>query len=179
MDVEEFEHYLTSDELANFKKILKGSYRTHVESEKADSVISRAFLWAGSEQGNSYWYEIQQRLRKGEPLTSGYLKGHQYMRYFTTVQWGHLCGIAMNFLGAEGYQKWMESVHANIIQFLGCGIPTSEQSRFTLNIRVADSSTYRLSRGYHVTPGEFLTKVEIDRDTYTSTTRIHETYEIR
>ena len=180
MEVEEFESYLTMDELANFKKaLINGSYRTHVESEKADSVISRAFLWASSEQGNNYWFEIQQRLRRGEPLTSSYMKGHQYMGFFTAEQWSNLCAIAMEFLGVKNYQKWMESAHVNITQFLGKGVPTSKQSQFMTNIRVADNSTYRLSRGYQVTPGEFLTKVEIDRDTYTSTTRIHETYEIR
>ena len=177
MKVEEFEHYLTKDELANFKKLLKREerdYHAHVKLERADSVISRAFLWAGTDEGQNYWFEIQQRLRKGEPLTSSYMKGHQYMRFFTAEQWSNLCAIAMEFLGVKNYQKWMESVHVNITQFLGNGIPTGKQSQFMTNIRVADSSTYRVARGYQVKPGEFLTKVEIDRDTYTSTTKAYE-----
>jgi len=183
MEVKEFESYLTMDELANFKKNVEEKklikYHEYIQLKDAKNVIAGAFGWADSEQGHAYWSEIQNRLTKGEPLTSGYLKGHKYMRYFTADQWSELCTIAMEFLGIELYSKWMEGTYTNMTNFLGCGIPTSKQSKFVNNIRVADSKSYRMSRGYQVTPGEFLTKVEIDRDTYTSTTRIHETYEIR
>lgn len=173
MDVEEFESYLTMDELANFKKILKGSYRMHVESEKADGVISRAFLWANTEQGNNYWYEIQQRLRKAEPLIPLHMKGHEYMRFFTASQWGELCSYAMSHLGSENYGPYMNARYATIGSFISQGVPTQYQSKFIINVRIADSSIYRATRGYQVTPGEFLTKVELDRDMYQSTTHIH------
>lgn len=173
MKVEEFESYLTMDELANFKKILKESYHMRVESEKADSVIARAFLWADTDEGHDYWSEIQDRLRKGKPLTSGYLKGHQYMQYFTADQWSNLCAIAMEFLGTEVYSKWMEGTYVNMTNFMGCGIPTSKQSQFITNIRVADSTIFRLTRGYKVKPGEFMTKEDTRASAYTSTTRLH------
>ena len=170
MKVEEFENYLTIDELAKFKNILKESYHMRVESEKADSVIARAFLWSNTDEGHNYWSEIQDRLRKGKPLTSGYLKGHQYMQYFTANQWSDLCAIAMAFLGTEVYSKWMQGTYVNMTNFLGCGIPTSKQSQFITNIRVADSTIFRLTRGYQVKAGEFLTKEDTRSSAYTSTT---------
>lgn len=174
MEVKEFENYLTIDELANFKKNIEEKklikYHEYVQLKDAKNVIAGAFGWADSEQGHAYWSEIQHRLTKGEPLTSGYMKGHQYMQYFTADQWSNLCAIAMEFLGTEVYSKWMEGTYVNMTNFLGCGIPTSKQSQFITNIRVADITIFRLTRGYQVKAGEFLSKEDTRSSAYTSTT---------
>lgn len=177
MEVEEFESYLTMDELANFKKSLAErrlggpkNYHEHVEESDSDNVVTSAFVWTDTAQSLEYWRNIEERFKKGEPLTSGYLKGHQYMQYFTANQWSDLCAIAMEFLGTEVYSKWMEGTYVNMTNFLGCGIPTSKQSQFITNIRVADSTIFRLTRGYQVKAGEFLTKEDTRSSAYTSTT---------
>jgi len=86
------------------------------------------------------------------------LKGFDFMQFFTAEQWGELTSIGMEHLGMYHYQLWMDNHYTNIGSFIYNGVPTRKQSRFTQNVRIADSAAYRKSRGYVITPGEFMTK---------------------
>jgi len=162
MDVKEFEAYLTIDELANFKANLKNGwlsagrdepidYKQYIKMTNAYTVMTSSFVWNLTPEGSRYWSEIHDRFTSRKPLTNNFLAGHDYMMFFTAEQWGKLCKIS----------------------FITTGIPASEQSKFTGNIRTADSSGYRINRGLIVKRGEFLTKENTQASSYTSTTRIH------
>jgi len=185
MDVKEFEAYLTMDELANFKANLKNGwlsagrdepidYKQYIKMINADTVMTSSFVWNLTPEGSKYWLDIHGRFISRKPLTNNFLAGHDYMMFFTAEQWGKLCKIAMEHLGPEAYSRWMSGTHASITSFITTGIPASEQSKFTGNIRTADSSGYRINRGLIVKRGEFLTKEwNTQASSYTSTTRIH------
>lgn len=180
MDVEEFETYLTMDELANFKRNLqelrraesKVDYEDYVKRMEYGDVVTSGFTWNDAPEGPEYWIEICARIIDRRPLINRHMRGHDYMQFFTAEQWSKLCAIAMEFLGAQAYNRWMESKFINITSFLGCGIPTSKQSQFITNIQIADSTTFRMSRGFMVKSGEFLTKSRKE-SAYTSTTHTH------
>lgn len=180
MEVEEFESYLTMDELANFKRNLeklRGSapkidYDTYVKRMEYGDVVTGAFAWSDAPEGLDYWVEICSRLIERRSLINRHMRGYDYMQFFTAEQWSKLCAIAMEFLGTEVYDTWMESKFISITNFLGCGIPTSKQSEFITNIKVADNTTFRMMNGFIVKSGEFLTKSR-KKSAYTSTTRIH------
>lgn len=184
MDVKEFEAYLTMDELVNFKANLKNGwlsagrdepidYKQYIKMTSADGVMIGSFVWNLTPEGSNYWIDIHNRLRSRKPLTNNFLAGHDYMMFFTAEQWGKLCKTAMEHLGPEAYSRWMFRTHASISSFITTSIPASEQSKFTGNIRTADSSDYRINRGFIVKRGEFLTKEDTKASAYTSTTHLH------
>jgi len=171
MEPEKFESYLTAEELENYKKNLIArdcplSYERFVKQSTEDVVVGGAFPWMDTPEGADYWIEINRRVKSDMPITLPVKeevmfdipKGVDYMQFFTAEQWGELTAIAMETLGIKGYQDWMNSHHVSIGSFIYSAIPTKKQSRFVQNIRIADSSTYRESRGYKIVPGEFMTK---------------------
>lgn len=178
MEPEKFESYLTAEELKNYKRNLEkhlskiGSpwtYEEFVKRSEERTVITGAFPWTETPENHDYWVEINRRVELdmpvGTPIEEEEVvfdipKGVDYMQFFTADQWGELTAIAMEALGIERYQDWMNRHHVGIGSFIYSAIPTKKQSRFIQNIRIADSdsSAYRESRGYVVTPGEFMTK---------------------
>jgi hypothetical protein len=189
MEPEKFESYLTAEELENYKKNLIArdcplSYERFVKQSTKESVVGGAFPWIETPEGADYWIEINRRVRSDMPITVkeevvfDIPKGVDYMQFFTAEQWKELTEIAMETLGMEGYQDWMNSHHVSIGSFIYSAIPTKKQSRFVQNIRIADSHTYRTSRGYVITPGEFMTKesATTDHDDVISVKRPDATY---
>lgn len=176
MEPEKFESYLTAEELENYKRNLakhlnkvgsSWTYEEFVKRSNEDNVIRGAFPWVETPESHDYWIEIDRRVELdmpvGTPIEKEEVgfdipKGVDYMQFFTAEQWGELTAIAMETLGMERYKDWMNSYHFSIGNFIYSAIPTKKQSRFLHNIRIADSPIYRESRGYVITPGEFMTK---------------------
>ncbi len=181
MEPRKFEAYLTAEELENYKRNLAkhlsktGSpwtYEEFVKRSEKRHIIGGAFPWIETPEGADYWIEINRRVQLDMPVTTPVKeevvfeipRGVDYMQFFTAEQWGELTEIAMEALGMGEYQYWMNSHHVSIGSFIYSAIPTKKQSRFVQNIRIAESSTYRESRGYVITPGEFMTKKSALRD---------------
>jgi hypothetical protein len=161
MELEEFESYLTAEELNYFKENLIGTdmpvvYEAFVKSiDDAGSVITGAFNWSRSPQGHVYWSSISMRIYLAQkPLA----KGIDYMQYFTAEQWKELTTLVMEHLGTKEYQAWIDSPYTNILSFISSALPTKHQQRFVQNVRVAEIDGYRMSRGFNVIPGRFMTR---------------------
>jgi hypothetical protein len=195
MEPEKFESYLTAEELENYKRNLAKNlskvgysltYEEFVERSEKRNVIGGAFPWIETPERADYWIEINRRVQLDMPVTAPVKeevvfdipRGVDYMQFFTAEQWTDLTEIAMETLGMERYQDWINCHHVSIGSFIYSAIPTKKQSRFVQNIRIAESPTYRESRGYVITPGEFMTKksATTDHDHVISAKRPDATY---
>lgn len=171
MEPENFESYLTAEELENYKQNLIArdcpwSYEDFVQRCTKDNVVKGAFPWSETSEGHRYWFKINERIVNNMPLPQPdesedvfeVPKGVDFMQFFTAEQWKELTEIAMEFMGVKEYQHWMNSYYTNLGSFIYSGIPAKDHALFIQNMRMAESPSYRKSRGYVVTPGEFMTK---------------------
>lgn len=164
MEIEEFESYLTKDELVNFKRNLKelrGSsakidYDAYVKRmEGTGDVITSAFTWNDAPEGPDYWIDIAARLYERKLLINPVMKGQDYMQYFTASEWAALCKKAIAVHGHTTYASLMDRTYDTLGIFI-TKIVKKEAWRGVPKL-YADVMS-RKKDSSKITPGEFYQK---------------------